>query len=150
MSSPARDGPAAMSAIRPSRIDSEPSMTSSASTMRALLRTSSADISGSLSMAARLEAAPGMDGERGAGLRLDEQRHAIDRDWFGQHAAEHLVEGRAHARRFAGRDAARQRHVEAERVEHVGIAPLTEVAELLGAQCVGIAAFDLALGQRQA
>ena len=153
MSSPARDdarrdiGDHAVADRRAS-----PSTTSSASTMRALVRTGfGGHFRQSFCSAAAAEAVPGMHGEGRAGLRLDEQRQRR-RPATGsrQHGAEHLVERGAHARRFAGGDAAGQRHVEAERLEHVGIAPLAEVAELLGAHCVGIAALDLGFGQRRA
>ena len=128
---------------------SEPVTTSSASTIRALVSTVSFIQAVFLSQSAA-EPVPGFHHEGRAGLRLDEQREAVERYGLGERRGEDLVDRGAHARQVGVGDAAGQRHVEAEGLEDVRVAPLAEVAELVLRQRVGIAARDVGLRQRRA
>ena len=79
MSSPVRAAPARCRRSGRRAARASPATTSSASTMRALVRTVSAVISGSLSFLAAAERVTGFHHERRAGFGLDKQRQPVHR-----------------------------------------------------------------------
>src|SRR5262245_21564541 len=110
MSSPIAALPPETSAILPSRIDTDPVSTSSASTIRAFFKTVSAVISGGLSLLARPQLVVCLHGERRTGLALDEQGQSIDGGRFIQHRPKKFFYRGADPRAFVRRHSASEGH----------------------------------------
>src|ERR1700712_342503 len=150
MSSPIVEAPRDISAILPSRISTEPETISSSRIMRAFERTVSLVMSASLSAWSAAQWQPGTDDKGSAACLFDEYGNACHGKRLANMSGECFAQDRVHDRLPLCCYRPGQRHVEAEFVHDIWVAPPQQVGSMRLVEFGRPAARDICVGKRRA